>query len=180
MEIEILLFQDSGKEIRNIFCSHLQSETQQKDCLSFYRCLVQPVIYKSRQLRRCRIHGLRRIGFFERIQNDIFIYFLWNLRERFLQFRSFVYVTFQMITKRNQRHFFIQIVKDHVSIFILEAVQTYYLPESLCRLSGKFIVLYLIKCHCLFKIQILHTIFHAASPLIFVLKSFQPGFQSSS
>ena len=173
MEIKILLPEHSGKKIRNIICAHSQSESQKKHRFSFYRCLSKPVIYQGSQLCGCRLHGLWRTGFMKRFYYDISVNILSYICKRFFQPGSLINIPFQMVSKRHQFHFFIQIMKDHICIFILKAFQTYHLTKTLNCFSCKLKILHTVKSNRLLKIQILHSIFYFSSPssLLCILSS---------
>ena len=164
MEIKILLSQHSCQKIRDILGTHAKSKSQQKYSFSLDRSLCQPVIHKRGQLRRSWIHWFRRAGFMKGFNHNIPIYLLRYFIIRFFQSWTFVNITFQMIPKRYQFHFFIKIMENNICILILKAIQTDHLSESLCSFSCKFKVFDRIKSNCLLKIQILHTIFHSLSP----------------
>ena len=75
-------------------------------------------------------------------------------------------------------------MKNNISIFVFKPIQTDDLPESLCCFSCEFKIFDRIKSNCLFKILILHTVFHSLSPsysiksnLIIFQTSFVPALQ---
>ena len=164
VKIKILLLEHSGKEIRYILCTHAKPKTQKKNRLSLHRSLGQPVIHQCRKLGRSRVHGLGRISFLKGFHRNIPVYLLGHFPVRLLKACTLINISLQMISKGNQLHLLVEIMEDHFCIFIFKALQAHHLPEPLRRPSGKFKIFHCVKCHSLFEIKILHTIFHNTSP----------------
>ena len=107
MEIKILLSQYPCQKIRNILRTHTKSKTKQKYSLSLDRCLCQPVIDKRCQFRWCRIHWFRCTSLMKRLNHDVSVNILRYFIIGFFESCTFINISFQVISKRYQFHFFI-------------------------------------------------------------------------
>ena len=107
MEIKILLLQHPCQKVWNILRAHAKPEAQQKYSFALYWGLGKPIVHQRRKLSWSRIHRLGCVGFPERINCNISVYLLGHFSKRFLNPGSFIDISLQMISERNQLHLFI-------------------------------------------------------------------------